>query len=134
MTVATYQDVGVALGRSITDTAEQDQINHWLTGIELVIGVCLGDVTQLDQAALKYVEAEAVAEKARRRGRAESSITVSVDDGSVTRRYDQPASANDITDEWWALLSPAENDDAGAFSISPYADRQETIRTPWWSR
>ncbi len=134
MTVATYEDVGVALGRSITETAEQAQIDHWLTGVELAIVAKLGPVAGLDAETVKYVEAEAVAEKFRRRGRAESSVTVSVDDGSVTRRYDQPAGAQDITDEWWSLLTPADDSHA-AFTISPYSQRQTQVPDPrGWCR
>ena len=106
MAVATFTDVGVALRRTISDNAEQAQITHWLTGAEMAIKSRLGDVSLLDQDILKYVEAEAVAEKVRRAGREESSITVSLDDGSVTRRYDAMG-ADDIASDLWSLLSPA---------------------------
>lgn len=121
MTVATYADVGVALRRSITDEQEQNQINWWLTGVEMLIRSRLGDVALLDQDAVKYVEVEAVAEKVRRHGTRESSITVSTDDGSVTRRYDSPVTAGDITDAWWDLLSPSTA--GGAFTINPIRPR-----------
>lgn len=117
MPVANYTDVEVALGRPISTDAEQDQVQHWLTGVELIIGARLGDVADLDQDRLFYVEVEAVAEKVRRSGRSESSITVAVDDGSVTRRYENPVSAGDITDEWWNLLEP--NADTRTSSIRP---------------
>lgn len=129
-TAATYEDVGIALGRPITDTAEQQQINYWLTGIELTIKARYRDLSQLDQAALKYVETEAVAAKVRRHGTRESSITVSVDDGSVTRRYDTPATAEDITDEWWNLLTPAV--EAASFTVSPYGTRQQPLVDGCW--
>lgn len=117
MTVATYEDVATALGRTITDGDEAGQIDWWLTGIELLIANRLGPVANLDQAAVRYVEAEAAAAKVRRNGQTESSITVSVDDGNVTRRWDQPASADDITDEWWGLLAPKS--ESNAFSTRP---------------
>jgi hypothetical protein len=100
--------VGVALRRTISDPAEQAQIEHWLTGAEMAIRNRLGDLTLLDQAVLKYVETEAVAETVRRSGREESSITVSIDDGSVTRRYDS-MTPNDIGSDLWSLLSPARS-------------------------
>ena len=115
MAVATYEDVAVALGRPISTEAEQDQVEWWLNGVELFIAARLGDVADLNQDAVRYVEVEAVVAKINRAGRAESSITVSVDDGSVTRRYES-VTAGDITDEWWGLLGT----DAGAFSIRPY--------------
>jgi hypothetical protein len=117
--VATYTDVGVALRRTISDSAEQAQIEHWLTGAEMAVRSRLGDPALLDQDVLKYVEAEAVAEKVRRAGREESSITVSVDDGSVTRRYD-PMGADDIADNLWSLLSPARSGSAYTIgTVSP---------------
>ena len=120
MAVATYTDVGVALRRTISDSAEQAQIEHWLTGAEMAIQSRLGDVTLLDQAVLKYVETEAVAEKVRRAGRDEESITVSVDDGSVTRRYATGMSVDDIAGDMWSLLSPARSSSAYTIgTISP---------------
>lgn len=117
MAVATYADVAVALGRPISTVAEQAQVTYWLDGIELVIRGRLGAVAALDQDVLKYVETEAVAEKVRRSGRDESSITVAVDDGTVTRRYENTISAGDITDEWWNLLDPDSS--SGSASIRP---------------
>lgn len=107
MAVADADDVAVALGRSLSSSAEEGQIEWWLTGLELILAAEMGDLTVLDQAALLYVEVEAIAEKVRRQGTQESSITVSVDDGSVTRRYDNPVTADDITDQWWKLLGRA---------------------------
>lgn len=106
MAVATYEDVSVALGRPISDTDQQAQVEHWLTGIELVITQRLGDVSLLDQAALLFVESEAVASMVRQSGTPESSITVSVDDGSVTRRFDGDSAdyTDFITTVWWGML------------------------------
>lgn len=132
MAVATYQDVAVALGRPISTEAEQAQVNYWLEGIELFIKARFGDLTTLDQAALKYVETEAAAGKVRRTANAASSISVAVDDGTVTRRYETSVSAGDISDEWWDLLEPAAS--AEAFTISPYATRQQLIRDCWSPR
>lgn len=117
MAVATFEDVGVALGRTITDTAEADQIDWWLSGVELIITARLGSIFNLDQGIVKYVEVEAVAAKVRRNGQSESSITVAVDDGNVTRRWDAPVSSDDITDEWWSLLAPKT--ETAAFSTRP---------------
>ena len=118
MAVATYEDVAVALGRPISTEAEQNQVEWWLSGVELFITAKLGDVSNLDEAAVKYVEVEAVVAKIRRGALAgASSITVNVDDGGVTRRYENPVSADDITDEWWALLDPDVG--GGAFSVRP---------------
>ena len=127
MAVATYADVAVALGRSISTGTEQDQVEWWLNGVELFITARLGDVTALDETTVKYVEVEAVAAKIQRAGRSESSVTVSVDDGSVTRRYENAVTASDITDEWWNLLDPDTN--SASASIRPGFE-PDTARWP----
>ena len=104
MAVATYEDVAVALGRPITLDTEQAQVEWWLSGIELIIGYRLGDIAELDQDLLKFVEVEAVVGKVRRSDSRVTSRTVSIDDGSVTDRFETSASVADITDEWWQLL------------------------------
>ncbi len=104
--LATPADVAVPLGRPITTPAEIDQVQWWLDGVERLIVNRLGPVAALDAATVKYVEAETVAAKVRRSGTSESSITVAVDDGSVTRRYEgSTLNGGDISDEFWALLS-----------------------------
>jgi hypothetical protein len=129
--VATYEDVAVTLGRPISTESEQAQVEWWLDGVELFIVARLGPVADLDQTVVKYVEVEAVADKVRRSGRDESSITVAVDDGSVTRRYESGVTASDITDEWWQLLDPDSN--TATASIRPYFeadDVQWSVSTP----
>lgn len=131
MAVATYQDVAVSLGRAISDPLEQAQVTWWLNGVELYIASRLGPVADLDQTAVKYVEVEAVVAKVQRHGTTESSISVAVDDGTVTRRYENAVSASDITDEWWNLLDPDSN--TGSASIRPYFEpdtAQWAVRTP----
>jgi hypothetical protein len=131
MAVATYTDVAVALGRAISTPTEQAQVEWWLTGVELVIGNRLGDITLLNQDVLQYVEVESVVAKVQRHGQSESSITVAVDDGSVTRRYENSVSAGDILDEWWQMLDPDSS--TSSASIRPYFEADTVmwpVRTP----
>ena len=124
MALPTYSDVETALGRPGSLTrAQQDQVTWWLGGIELLIRNRFGAIEVLDSEAVRYVEAEAAAEKARRAGQSETSITVSVDDGTVTRRWESPVSASDITEEWWDLLAPKRA--SSAYSTRP-AGRRDT--------
>lgn len=128
MAVATYTDVGVALGRAISTQDEQDQIEYWLDGIELLIGSRLGDVGDLDQDMLKFVETEAVVARVNRAAFAgTTSISVAVDDGTVTRRM-EGVSASDVTDDWYRLLDPSWG--SGAFSVRPSF---EADTSPWVS-
>lgn len=135
MAIATPDDVAVPLGRPIDTDAEKAQVTWWLEGIERHIVARLGAISLLDASAVRYVEAEAVAAKVRRAGRSESSISVAVDDATVTRRYEgtAPVGAGDISDEWWDLLKPAnDNSDAGAFTVSPFRSRQSLVGDgPW---
>lgn len=123
MAEATYEDVAVALGRPLSTEAEQAQVEWWLDGVELFIVARLGPVADLNEAVVKYVEVEAVVAKLNRAGRSESSITVAVDDGSVTRRYES-VTADDVTDAWWNLLDPTSGS-GGMHSVRPAFDADE---------
>lgn len=127
MAVATYEDVAVALGRPTSSEDEQAQIEWWLSGIELIIGARLGDVTLLDQGLLKYVEVEAVVAKVRRSGTNESSITTTVDDATITKRYENSVSAGDVWDDLWRLLDSDAG--GGAFSVRPGFEA-DTVQWP----
>lgn len=138
MAAATWQDVAVALGRPASDFSadQQAQITYWLNGIELIIGSRFGGLSSLDPDVLKYVETEAVAAKVPPAGATDgaTSITVGVDDGNVTRRWERKAvAAGDITDEWWEMLAPAR--ESRAFSTRPGSTRdycwpRPDVRTP----
>lgn len=124
MAAATYSDVAVALGRPIADSDEQAQVTYWLDAVELQIRTRLGDVAQLDQDVLRYVEVEAVAAKMQNPGGYQSET---IDDytyrfGSETRRVQ-------ILDEWWSLLSPTGG--SGAFTIRPVG-AVDTAYPDWW--
>jgi hypothetical protein len=126
MAVATFEDVAVAIGRPITSGEEIDQVEHWLTGAELQIVARLGDVAELDQVAVVYVEAEAVAAKlANPNGYQYEAI----DD----YRYGLPTESRrvTITDEWWDLLTPADGS-GSAFTITPYGVPGYSVEPDWW--
>lgn len=111
-------DVALTLGRSTPadDSTEFSQWALWISDAETVISERLGDITLLDQGVLSYVVREAVALKVKRPDAA-SSTTVSVDDGTVTKRYERAAGAIIILDEWWQMLAPAARH--GLFSTRP---------------
>jgi hypothetical protein len=109
--------VATALGRSSADfTNEQQlQIVHWLNGVELLLKSRLGPIAELDAETVRYVETEVAAEKAGRftEGGA-SSVSVSVDDGTVTRRFESVKAA-DVTADMWSMFGIAV---AGAYTIA----------------
>lgn len=103
----TPANVATTLGRPTPDALDYDQWALWIEDTRMLIEARLGDLGELVPARLDYVVREAVAAKVRRTGDTATSVTVSVDDGSVTKRYDaSPMSEADISEEWWALLSP----------------------------
>jgi hypothetical protein len=120
VTVATTLDVQVALGRSISDDTELAQVQYWLDAAELLIVGRLGDVSELDAAAVRYVETEAVVAKMLNPGGYSSE---SIDD--YTYRLPSETRRVSILDEWWDLLTPAGS--SAAFTITPYGS-QETER------
>lgn len=97
-----------------TGSAEGLQWAMWITDAELLIKTRLGETYLLDQDVLDYVIREAVVAQVRRPDDA-TSVSVSVDDGSVSRQYRTGRGRVTILDEWWDLLSPQES---GAFSVS----------------
>lgn len=126
MTVATVSDVSIALGRPISDDVEVAQVGYWLDAVELLIGARLGDVALLDQAALRYVEVEAVVARMLNPNGYQSET---IDD--YTYRYGSESRRIAILDEWWALLDPDAG--GGAFSVRPgfEADTTSDILDSW---
>lgn len=124
MAVATHEDVAVAIGRPISLAAEQDQVNYWLDAAELVITSRLGDVADLDQAAVRYVETEAAAAKLQNPNGYQYEA---IDD----YRYGLPPESRRVTilDEWWDLLTPAAS--SAAFTITPYGVPGYTEPDSW---
>jgi len=112
MTAATYEDVAVAIGRPISDPTEQAQVGYWLNAVEIQIKARLGDLAELDQDALRYVEVEAVAAKMQNPNGYQSET---IDD--YTYRFGTETRRVTILDEWWRLLGPAGSSEA--FSTRP---------------
>ena len=113
----TPEMIAVALGVTApaSDSAQYAQWSMWIDDALMLIEARLGDPALLDQAKLDYVVREAVASLARRPDDA-TQVSVSIDDGSVSRTYRSGTGRVTILDEWWLLLAPAST--AGrAFSV-----------------
>lgn len=122
----TYENVGVSLGRPITDPTEQAQITQWISDAELQIRLRLGDLTLLDQDALDFVVREAVAMRVRN---PEGYQSETVDD--YTYRWGDTAGRIAILDEWWDMLSPSSS--TAAFSIQSFGEADTTSPDVWQS-
>lgn len=115
----TPTDVATTLGRPAPAAGSADalQWSMWIADALVLIEARLGDPADLDQDLLDYVVREAVAARVRNPDPASTATTVSVDDGSVTKRYERSTGQITILPEWWDLLRPAS--DSGAFSTRP---------------
>lgn len=131
----TVSDIATEAGRTLT-TAESAQVQQWITDAELLINERLGPDRMLDlsMSLYAYVVRQAVLrrlDKAMVGGA--SSKTVSIDDGSVTTRFDEPGGSRRwwFLDEWWELLSATT---AGAFSTRPgFVPGAAGDGPDWWS-
>lgn len=120
--------IQVALGRATFSSAEADQWQMWIDDALLLIDARLGDVAELDQAKLDYVVREAVVAHIRHPDDA-TQVSVSIDDATSSRTYRSGRGRVTIIDEWWALLSPA--DDGAAFVIDSVGSSSNHL--PWCS-
>lgn len=115
-------DIEAAYGHSLT-SAQTTQVLQWIADAELLINARLGadKMATIDPDLYAFVVRQAVL---RRLERAEagsaSSTTVSVDDASVTRRYDEGRPTGGaywwFLTEWWELINPSES---AAFATRP---------------
>lgn len=115
MTVATIDDVATSLGRDAptVGSVEANQWQMWLGDAELQIRLRLGDLTLLDQDALKFVEREAVVLKIKQPDPI-STRQISVDDGSEATTWNRSSGQVTILPEWWTMLTKT---DESAFAI-----------------
>lgn len=126
----TPESIAVALGRTAPaqESTEYQQWTMWIADGLLLIEARLGDSTLLDQAKLDYVIREAVVAHVRHPDDA-TQVDVSVDDGSVSRRYATSRGRVRILDEWWDLLSPTTS--SGAFVVDTVGYASSHL--PWCS-
>jgi len=115
MATAIPSQVGIELGRTITDALEIQQITSWITRAENKIRTRLGDLTLLDQPVLVDVVVQAVARKVRN---PDGKVSEGIDDYNYRLNEASRKGEVFITDEEWADLSPGLNL-TGAFSTSP---------------
>lgn len=141
MTYGTIEQVAAELGRSTPDaeTPEAVQWQQWLERVERAItarfaacGLSLAQQVALGQPDAETVADVEVAAVARKVLNPEglTSTTISIDDGSITRRRDGFKNLGEdpltLTPAEWAVLLPASA--VGAFSIRPHF---EPDCAPW---
>ena len=114
--MVTWSDVQATMGRPLT-SAEIYQSTLWIGQARSIIGARLGSLEALDQGILDMIVTEAVANRLKRPDSA-TQVSVSVDDGQVSRTYESSTGQIEILPQWWALLSPTTT--TGAFSVRPH--------------
>lgn len=128
----TASDIATSLGRPLA-TAEQAQATQWIADAYMLIQAKFGATyPDLEPDLVDYVVRESVAGRFRNgvNGGA-TSITVSVDDASTTRRWENSSSERAdswLIDGWVDLLAPAR--DSVAFSTRPGFEPDNVRWTP----
>lgn len=127
MTYAVLMDVSTRLGRPISDVAEVLQVNAWLADVEALIvarfkrsGLVLADQIILGDPSLATVvrvESDVVIRRIYQPQPGRTSVTRSVDDASVTDRWEGQSADTGLTVSEWSDLLPSIS--AGAFSTRP---------------
>jgi len=135
MTFANITDVGVRLGRPITDAHEIAQVNAWLGDVEGLILARIPNLLELVAAGFPLaanvikIESDAVIRKIKN---PDGKVSEGVDDYNY--RLNENARKGEIflTDDEWAQLMPVST--SGAFSTRPgfEPDRGSGYPLNWW--
>lgn len=128
----TPAEIAVELGRTTPDSSEVEysQWEQWISDALFLIRKRLGPVEDLDAETVDYVVRQAVAAHARRPDDA-TTVQVAVDDANSSRTYKTSRGRVEILDEWWAMLSPADDTSGRAFSVRPSGSASGHL--PWCS-
>jgi hypothetical protein len=132
MTVS-VTDVATELGRPTPDLLVTEQWQSWILRAYRLVENRFGSTkfATLDGSIVDEVVMVAVSEHIRAwRDTTASQYTVTVDDGTVSRKYDAGIGYLTIPDALWELLDPTLGLD-GAFTITPYATPDTPTTEAW---
>lgn len=104
------------IGRPLS-AAENVQAATWIGWAEATIAARMGSLDRLNADILDMVIIEAVTARLRS-PEAVTQVDVTVDDGSISKRYARSSGLIEILPEQWEALGWSGS--AGAFSITPY--------------
>lgn len=143
MTYATADDVAIELGRPASSPVEEAQWVAWLERVERSIarrftqaGLVLADQVALESPTaddVRDVEVAAVLRKIDN-PKGFTSVTRSIDDGTLTTRREGPGVDGDplaITADEWAILLPRDDGNGGAFTVDSVGTTG--VHLPWCS-
>lgn len=135
----TVEHVRVSVGRPLT-TFETDQATLWISDALVLIGARATrertNLASLDQGSLDMVVREAVAARIKKPDDA-TQVSVSVDDGQMSRTYKSATGQIEITDAWWELLFPSGSGEAFSVPLGYRPPRHhhhdhEPLSQPFW--
>ena len=131
--------IATALGQATPTGPTAGQWQMWIDDALMLIQARVDSITPtptVDQARLDYVIREAVVAQVRRPDDS-TQVTVSVDDGSVSKTYRSGAGRVSILDDWWNLLGLGGATSAGkAFEVDTLPTGAGSGRYGigyWWS-
>jgi len=111
--------VGTELGVASPTPIQLAQWESWINQALYLIERRYPDLEGLDPEDVDYVVLQAVVAHATNPKNA-TQVDVSVDDGSVSKRYASGFGRVTITDDLWGILDPEDDaEPTGAFSIRP---------------
>lgn len=133
-TTVTPATIAVALGQAAPDSGSitEQRYYMWIQDAVMLIERrrdSIDETLVLDQAVLDYVIREAVTTHAQRPDDA-TQVSVSLDDGSMSKTYRSAKGRVTILDDWWSLLGLIDQG-GGAYSID--TARGTTTHLPWCS-
>ena len=127
----TPDDIDTNLDRPLTP-AEIARLTRWITDAETLISTrAASESIEPNPAVYAMVVRMAVENRwEHSRNGGASAVTVAVDDGTVTRRYENGrGSAWWFLGEWWGWLMPGS--ESGAFSTRPGFEPDRAAIDPW---
>ena len=132
-TLVIPDDIAVALGQGAPapGSVQYRQWSMWIDDALMLIDIRAGElaVATIDQARIDYVVREAVVSH-QRHPEDSTQVSVSVDDGSVSKSYRSGAGRVRISDDWWALLGLTPSG-GGAFDVDTAGSG--SCHQPWCS-
>lgn len=135
-TTVTPADIATALGRVAPPSPTSDQWAMWIDEAVFLIQKrvdSLEHTDPLDQATVDYVVRHAVTAQVRRPDDA-TQVSVTVDDGSMSRLYRSSTGRVTILDEWWDLLGLSSTRSGRAFEIDTMPESAGVLGVDyWWS-
>jgi len=130
MTVTPAQ-IAVELGKAVppSGSALDQQWQSWIDQAVYLIGKRL-TIADLVPADVDYVVLQSVVAHARNPEDA-TQVDISVDDGSVSKRYASGSGRVRILDELWGLLDPDMANESGVGSTQLYGEPDPAPYDPW---